>query len=277
MDGEIMNVEILISTMHQIDYSILDTINIQTPAVVINQCDSCFVHEFDYKGNRITWVDTKERGLSRSRNMAIRYSRGDICVLVDDDEQLVTDYEKLITTAFIDNPKASVISFQVKGIDGGEYKPYPRKKRKIGYFDSMKLSSVELCFRRTEIQRLGIEFNTEIGAGTRYLMGEENAFLFQCLSHKLKIVYEPKAIARLHISESTWFTGFNAQYMIAKGAVFTAMSRRWAYFLIAQFALRKKRLYCNHMNIKQAYCYMLEGRKEYLVYYTKQRADEYVN
>ena len=83
-----MRIEALVATMHQNDYSVLDSLNIQSDAVVINQCDREGRHEFLYKNNNILWIDTKERGLSRSRNLALDNATADICIICDEDETL---------------------------------------------------------------------------------------------------------------------------------------------------------------------------------------------
>ena len=52
-----MNLEVLVATMHQKDYSLLEKMNISSNAVVINQCDSDSVDRFEYKNYSIIWVN----------------------------------------------------------------------------------------------------------------------------------------------------------------------------------------------------------------------------
>ena len=44
-----MTLEVLVSTMYQKDYSLLDRMNIQTDAIVVNQCNENSIEEFEYK------------------------------------------------------------------------------------------------------------------------------------------------------------------------------------------------------------------------------------
>lgn len=90
----------------------------------------------------------------------------------------------------------------------------------------MKLSSVEVAFRLDSIKKNGICFNEYFGAGSRFYMGEENIFLFDCLKRGLKILYVPIKVADLHIQNSSWFNGFDKTYFINRGASFTAMSEK---------------------------------------------------
>ena len=83
-----ISIELLISTMHQKDYSLLNKMNINSDAVVINQCDEDSYNEFNLNGNHIVWINSTERGLSKSRNLAIKNSNADVCLICDDDEIL---------------------------------------------------------------------------------------------------------------------------------------------------------------------------------------------
>lgn len=260
-----MSVQVLISTMNQPkdDYSLLDEMNIQSEAVVINQCDRDEKQVVEYKGYSIVWVDTTERGLSRSRNMAIQNAEAEICLLADDDEVLLPGYLQIIENAFQENTAASVIRFQVEGIEK-EFKKYPIEKQNIGFLKSMKISSVEIAFRRSAILDNELRFDVLLGAGAEFNHGEENVFMFDCLKKGLKIAYVPTLIAKLHIGNSSWFQGFDEEYFISSGASYTAMSRDLSWILILQFAVRRYKRYRNEMSFSKAIKYMNKGKKKYL-------------
>lgn len=258
-----MKLEILLSTMHQTNYAILNRIGLQSDAVVVNQCDRDSEEVFMVADYKVTWINSTQRGLSRSRNMAIRHASADILLLADDDELLRADYVQTILKGFQRYSDAAAIGFQVEGIEE-KFKDYSSAEGKVGFLKSMKMASVEIAFRRESLEAAQVCFDEYIGAGTKYMMGEENAFLFQLLARKQRIYYIPSVIADLHIGESTWFSGYNKTYMFARGAVFTAMSKQWSDLLILQFAVRHKKLYQQDMSVKDAIQYMFAGKKEYL-------------
>ena len=77
-----MTLTLLIACMHEKDTSIIQRSNVQTDVVVVNQCDHDSVEEFDFVNKKgkichAKFICTNERGLSRSRNMAIRNAWGD--------------------------------------------------------------------------------------------------------------------------------------------------------------------------------------------------------
>ncbi len=260
-----MSVQVLISTMNQPkdDYSLLDRMNIQSKAVVVNQCDRNKTQVIEYNGHSVAWVDTTERGLSRSRNMAIQNAEDEICLLADDDEVLISGYSQVIENAFYENEFASIIRFQIGGIEK-EFKKYPIKMQNIGFLKSMKISSVEIAFRRNAVVDNEIKFDVLLGAGAEFNHGEENVFMFDCLKKGLKTIYVPALIAKLHIGNSSWFQGFNAEYFISSGASYTAMSRALSWILILQFAVRRYKRYRSEMSFFRAIKYMNKGKKQYL-------------
>ena len=210
-------IELLVSTMNN-EPEFLKNLNIKTDVVVVNQCDDNSIEELEINGYHITWINSTTRGLSKSRNIAIEHSKAEFVVLTDDDMEYRSDYANTIVKAFEKYNVADVLAFQVKGIER-KFKDYSNKARRVSFIGSMKISSVELAFRRKSIVQNKIKFNENFGTGTAVKMGEENIFLFQCLKNKLKIQYVPYIIADLHMEESTWFHGFDKKYFYDRGVV----------------------------------------------------------
>ena len=258
-----MNLEVLVSTMHQKDYNLIKKMNINSDAVVINQCDDNCHNEFCQNEYRIKWINSTERGLSKSRNMAIKNSNASICILADDDLVYVDDYKEKVKTQFELYPDADIITFKVEGIEE-KFQDYHTKMRVLNYLTLMKVASVEIAFKRNNILRNSLQFDENFGAGAKYQMGEENIFLTQCMKMGLKIIFVPVKIADLHMGDSSWFKGYTKDYFVSKGAQFTAMSKLLSIPYILQFGLRKYNLYKVDMSLGDSLKYMLQGRKQYL-------------
>lgn len=258
-----MKLQMLVSTMRKKNYDLISKMNINSDAVFINQCDVDSREEFVNKEQEIIWINSSDRGLSKSRNIAIETATADICVLADDDLIFVEDAHALIIEEFKKNPNIDIITFQVEGVDR-EFKRYHRETRNLNYLTSMKVSSVEIAFRLDSIKRQNIRFNELFGAGANYKMGEENIFLFECLNKGLRIKYIPKKIANLYVGDSSWFDGYTSSYFFDLGAVYAEMSKRYSYLLIIQYAIRKHKLYKNTIDFCEAIKAMLHGRKMYL-------------
>lgn len=260
-----MKFQVLLSAMFLENESYVDSLHITSDAVVINQCDrasekKCRRESSIGTEQEITYIETRERGLSKSRNMAIAQSDADVCILCDNDVEYVEDYEQLICNAFESRPDADIIVFYIKRKE----KPEPNfpKEKRMGYYSVLKIFSPEIAFRRNSV--LDTPFNEWFGAGAHYILGEENIFLYDCLRKKKRIYYLPIQIASLREEESTWFKGYDEKFFVSRGANYCAMSRTGSLFLILQFAFRKRVLYQGELTMKKALCYMLKGRREYI-------------
>ena len=262
-----MKIEVLLSTMnHKNENEILDLLkkmNLKDDIIVINQCPNekeLLVNKHDKSFNLIS---KNERGLSKSRNAALKNSTADICVIADDDLVYEDNYKNVIEGAYEKYPDADIIGFYVES-KNKERKTSNQREGRISYLDSMKLASFQLTFKRKSINDCGIQFDYDFGAGTtKFVAGEENIFLFDCLKKGLKIYYLPVKIAVVSHEDSTWFKGFDERYFITKGAAFYRMSNTLYHLLIFQFALRKYSLYCKQTSLAKALKYLYLGKKEY--------------
>ena len=214
-----MTLEVLISCMHQSDWSIIQRSNIQTDVLIINQCDRDAIEEYSFPNQlgkicHARMIHTTTRGLSRSRNMALRYATGDICVFCDDDEIFESDYEQTILNAFQTHVDFTIIAFKLNY----DRKQCPTKTRTYNRFTSGSLSSAQIAFRRQDIIATSILFDEKMGSGTGNGGGEECKWMYQLLSKReVKAMYVPMLIATVQSGNSMWFHGYNKQFFINQG------------------------------------------------------------
>ena len=259
-----MGPEVLLSAMYLADESYIDTLNIHTDCVVINQCDRECERKIRHTTLRkdtvdVTYVETKDRGLSKSRNTAIAHAKGPVCILCDNDVEYVDNYDMIIRKAFEEHD-ADIIVFFVRRPE--RQNPIFTRTKRMGYLSVLKIFSPEIAFYRDAVK--DIRFNESFGAGARYFMGEENLFLYDCLKHHKKILYVPTMIAGVRSEESTWFKGYNEEFFVSRGANFAALSKSLSVILILQYAIRKRKLYSDNLSMATAVRKMFEGRREYI-------------
>lgn len=212
-----MRVEVLISCMHQKDASIVARTNVQSDVLVVNQCDRDGYDEFTFinksgKSCLARIIHTTERGLSKSRNMALKNAKGDVCLICDDDEVMEDDYVEKIVVAFEKYQKEQIIAFRLIHPS----RKFSEKTYRVGFLQTAGLGSWQIAFRRMEIVGK-VTFCEKMGAGTGNGGGEENKFLVDCIKLGLKIRYVPSLIASVKQTESTWFHGYTQQYWISRG------------------------------------------------------------
>lgn len=90
-----MKVEVLVATVNCTDIKkLIKKMNIQTDAIIANQCDHIGYEEIKYNNSSIKVYSFPERGVGLNRNNALMRASGDIVLFADDDEALVDKYEK---------------------------------------------------------------------------------------------------------------------------------------------------------------------------------------
>lgn len=254
---------VLIATMYNKDKnSLLEQMNLQNHnTIIINQTDIVEEKLEESEFNKI--FHTNKRGLSSSRNDALNLANEDaVCQIADDDMVFVDNYEEIVQQAYNKYPKADIIAFYV----GHEYENKAKKKLKEGklnYLTSMKLSSVQISFKKKSIINNNIKFDERFGIGSEFTFGEENIFLVDCLKKGLSVYSYPVKIAILTENrESYWNRLDKYNNCIKRGAVFKRMTNKFYLFLILQYAIRK-RTELKPLNIFQTIKLMIEGAKKY--------------
>lgn len=258
-------IEILISTMNQENIDFIESMNLQSDAVVINQNQE-IEDKAVYKNNdhQIKYISTIDKGLSKSRNMAIKHASADICVIADDDMEYENDYVEKIISSYEKYPEADIIAFQVKRTGNKERdKKFRDHLSWENEITSMKISSVEITFKRKQIVENDLFFDPRFGAGTNILHGEENIFLNEAIKKNLNVLYLPINIAQVDTSESSWYEGFTEKYIEAMGPKYYVLSKSLYLPLILQFAIRKRKFYKHNFSTFKAIRIMLNGVKKY--------------
>lgn len=233
-----MNIELLISTMNKEKLESLrfENIDKSTNCLVINQCG--INKNIEKKNLRMIKTDTV--GLAKSRNLAIKYAKGNVCIISDDDVKYVEGFEKLVEDEFEKNPDIDILTFQIKTPEGDFFKNYREESFQHNHRTVLKISSIEIAFRLNAIKDNNIFFNEYFGLGANYISGEENIFLLNCIKKGLKIKYIPKTIA-IHPKESSGKI-LDKRAIYSKGALFYELFGFKAYFINFAFLFKKRKL-----------------------------------
>ena len=256
-----MKIDTLISTMRRDDLSFFYKMNIKSGAIIINQFGSV---DLVPQGIGLEVVNIDEKGVSRSRNLAIKKSKADLCILADDDIKYVDNAVNLIKHAHEEYPNADIIAFIVDRLGDKRGKQFRKEMHWENQFSLFKISGVEITFKRKNIIDSNLFFNEDIGPGTSFYQGEDSVFLSDAKRKGLNILYLPIKIGETDLSESSWFEGYNEAYFESKGVSFYLMNPKLYPLLYMQFLIRKHDMYKNYTPLQKAFKAMFVGRKKYL-------------
>ena len=235
-------IEVLVSAMHQTNTSLVDSTNIQSDVLIINQTNENRYYSEERDFGTVRMISTTERGLSKSRNMALKNANGKYCLICDDDERLSGDYQQIIPSAFDKYKNAGIVCFKVTRAG----KKYRDKAFRVGFLRALRISSVQIAFNREKILEKKILFDERFGSGTPLGSGEENIFLYECLKKGIKIYYVPQCIGSVAQVSSQWFKGFDEQFFENRGIIIRRlMGPVMGFAYCVYFVITKRKLYGN--------------------------------
>lgn len=251
--------EILLSCMFLSDSKeMIKRSHITSDTVIINQCDEENYKEKNIGNALIRTFSVIDRGLTKSRNLAISKSQADICIICDDDEIFNEGYEKAVLSAYDALPDADIIIFDM--VD----RPlkWGNSIKRLGYIDLMSVSSWQITFRREKLLASGVLFDENMGAGSGNGAEEEFRFLTQCRKAKLRIYHYPFRLASVAQTQSTWFKGFDEEFFVNRGNTTRYIMGLPLSVLYAAYYAFAKRKQLSGMSMLRAFSYTVKGIKE---------------
>lgn len=212
------DLEILVSTMnrnsldflipmfpfcHFSDFSIL----------IINQTQENKLLVSDFPSIRV--INSFEKGLSRSRNLALKNAKGKIVLIADDDVVYKKDFDAKIMQAYNQYGNKVVISFCIEKPNGLLYKKYlPSVKTNLSLIELFNILSIEISINKFVLDKLGVTFDENFGLGSKFEMGEEAVFLSDVKNQNQQIAFDPSVIATHPEISSTDKFDFAQRYYI---------------------------------------------------------------
>lgn len=260
--------QVLVSTMHKKDYELCSKMNINSDAIIINQSDTVGFTKLKHNGFDIGFYSFNDRGVGRSRNEALMRSSAEIICLADDDMVYTNTYREDVLREFRLHPEADVIIFNVERMNASERQGATRitEFQKIGRTEYRNYGAVHIACRREKLVYKNISFHTMFGPGAEsgYGCGEDTIFLKELIDKKFRIYKSPINIAKVDMSESTWFNGYNEKYFHDKGALIGATYPKISYILVLFQAFRNsKRKLGSYRYFRKVLEWYVDGLKNY--------------
>lgn len=258
-----MKIELLVSTMYENNViELYKKMNIQSDAIVINQCDKIDFEKKQVNGSILLSYSFDEKGIGLSRNNALMRATGDICLFSDDDMIYKDGYEQIILEAFSKLKDADVLVFNLEEKIKTRY--IIEKIERVGWFNYLRYGTARMAIRRKSVLKYGIFFNQLFGGGTKYSHGEDNLFLTECLRKGLKIYAVPETIAILTDERpSSWYTGYNEKYFLDQGSLYYCISKKYWRLLCFQDCLRHRKKFMSFGKWTKCFRLMIKGGLTY--------------
>ena len=214
------DLEILISTMNRNSLDFLipmfpDRNFYEFNILIVNQTTRNQLLQSEFSNVRI--INSFEKGLSKSRNLALKNARGKLLLLADDDVSYLANFDENIATVFKQNNQASIICFQTKTFQNRPYSNYAKNKFLMNIKQVFWVLSIEIAIKREDLIGKKIEFNEHFGLGAQFQDSESLFFLRRTIHNGLKVLFFPEYIA-VHDEKSSSDDVKSDRWLYAKGA-----------------------------------------------------------
>ena len=179
-EKSMMQLEVLISTMHRNSLDFLDAMFInndisQASVLIINQTNQKSILTSERDNIRV--INVFERGLSKSRNLAIENAIAPVVLLSDDDVVFEKGFNSIILQAFQELPDADLITFKTKNFTDGDHRLYPSNDLKYNLKTLRGVLSIEIAFKLHNVRDLSVKFDERFGLGSEFETSEEYLFV----------------------------------------------------------------------------------------------------
>lgn len=256
-----MSVQVLASVMNSTMETIVTQMNLDSEAVVINQCDCFGQEEMEYRGHKVRFFSFPDRGIGRSRNEAILRADSDICLFSDGDIVYEEGYAQAVEEEFACNRKADMILFNIT-VEESRRTYHIEERKKVHWYNCGRYGAVSFAVKRSSLLASGVTFSLLFGGGAKYSNGEDSLFLKEFMSKGYRVYTAPVTIGREEAGDSTWFAGYNEKFFHDRGVLYHYLYGRLSLVMAVRFLLAHKDRLCENVTVKQAYIWMKEGIRE---------------
>ncbi|MBR5597806.1 MAG: glycosyltransferase [Lachnospiraceae bacterium] len=256
-----MTLETLVSAVKEDVAALANKMNLQSDAVIINQCEENSYLEYEYGGYKIRGYSFAEKGVGLSRNNALLRAKADIVLFSDEDIVYHEGYGKAVLEAFEQHPEADMILFNMD-VEAERATYHIEKEHRVRFYNSGRYPTYSFAIRREKLHKANITFSLLFGGGAKYSNGEDSLFLLECLKKGFRVIALPIEIGKEVPRPSTWFHGYTEKFFFDRGVLYYHLYGKLKKLMALRFLLAHKQVMCQEIPVKKAYVLMCQGMKE---------------
>lgn len=256
-----MTLETLVAAVNQDVSALAKKMNLQSDAIIINQCGENHYSEYEHYGKKVKAYSFAEKGVGLSRNNALLRATADIVLFSDEDIVYQKGYAAQILQAFEERPKADMLLFNME-VEADRATYHIEKEHRVRFYNSGRYPTYSFAVRREKLHKANITFSLLFGGGAKYSNGEDSLFLLECLKKGFKIYALPVEIGKEVPRPSTWFCGYTEKFFFDRGVLYFYLYGKLRKLMAFRFLLAHKTVMCQEIPVRKAYELMCAGMKE---------------
>ena len=259
-----MTIQTLVSCVNQNMEEVASKMNLQTDAIVINQCEKNGYLEYEHKGHIICCYDFKEKGVGLSRNNALLRATADIVLFSDEDIVYEDGYADKILAEFEKHPGADILLLNMDvAEDRATY--HTEAETTVKWYNCGRYPTYSFAIRREKLHRFNITFSLLFGGGAKYSNGEDSIFIRDCLKKGMKAIAVPVTIGKEMPRPSTWFEGYTEKFFFDRGVLYRYLYGKMALPFAIRFLVKHRNTMFKQeypIDMKKAYELMKRGMSQ---------------
>lgn len=253
-----MKLQVLVAAVNQEVNTLAEKMNLETDAIIVNQCDCFAYQEYLHKDRVIRCFSMAERGVGLSRNTALMRADEELCLFSDEDIVFYPGYEEVVRRAFEKNKDADVITFNFK-VDPSRATYHNQSAKRIRWYNYGRYPTYAVAARTKALHRANVSFSLLFGGGARYSNGEDSLFLHDCLKKGLHLYAATAELGQEVYRESTWFKGYDQKFFVDRGVLYYHLYGRMARLFSLRFLLAYRKEMLRETGFLEAYRLMKRG------------------
>lgn len=256
-----MTLQLLVSAVRQDPRQLAEKMNIDSDAIIINQCDENSYDEWNYRGHVIRAYSFAEKGVGLSRNNALLRADHDISLFADEDIVYMDGYAEKVLRAFEEHPEADMLLFNMEVSQ--ERRTYHIEEfGRVKQYNCGRYPTYSFAIRTEKMHQKNITFSLLFGGGAKYSNGEDSLFIKECITKRLKVFRVPITIGTEVPRPSTWFSGYHEKFFFDRGVLYYHLYGCMAKPLAMRFLVKHKAQMCREIPVRKAYALMKDGMRE---------------
>ena len=265
------DVEILLSTMNRDSLDFLEPMfpfarftdfNI----LIINQTVSGKDLQSPYANVRV--INAYEKGLSRSRNLAVSHAQKAIGLIADDDLVFLEGFEEKIAKGFNHFPEAVAIKFITITFEGVPFRKYPNVPvKELTSLQRLNSSSIEIAFNIKKFKEANIPFNVHFGLGSTFPLGEEPVLLQALYNDGYDVCHYPETIVSHKSFKDSDNISLQENYRIRGAYLYQIFRKKFPFWLGLQLLYNLKSGVVKPWQVIKCIQWAYAGKKQLLKIY----------
>jgi glycosyltransferase involved in cell wall biosynthesis len=259
------SIDLLVTTFGKTDEearALIESLNLKGHILLGNQNGQDRVSEFvTSSGANVTLYDFASRGVSKNRNALLDQSQADIVSFLDDDVHLNPDYLDKVNAAFLSHEESSAIRFNIASLNPKIPATMITKEKTLSFYDLKGANCAGVFIKRDFLIKNHLRFDETLGPGTSRKHGEDTLFLFELCQKEKAFVQKNETLGNMTMKDSSWFTGYNAEFLTTSGYLFRKMYGPKFSFVCHYYLFKHHKQFVG-LSLKEQKRLLKQGAKE---------------